>query len=132
MSALPPVQWKPLPIFVGPAALEADLPAIKAAKAALGVAYTVKPVEAESGVSARVLAWGGTPGFLCDYALVAPGGSAAELEDALGWVLGEWDECEVSCTVEQQLQAWLHPDVREVSAAELEAEARLAAYEAGA
>jgi hypothetical protein len=126
-------QWRPLLIWSEGGPLNRDEVALlRLAKEALALEYAVKPQVADRGdLENRVLAWGTRPPFLCHYALVDPQGSPRELEHALGWALGEWDDAPTSVTLEAQLQAWLGPAVREIPLEQVQAEARLADYEAG-
>lgn len=127
------VAWKPLPIWCADGQLDAaDLARLREAKESLWLDYTVKPCEATEGsIEERVLAWGTTPTFLCEYALVDPAGPDSEIEAALAWVLDEAPACRTAVTIDHFLSALLSASVREVPADELEAEQRLADYERG-
>lgn len=98
----------PLPVFPHPPT-PAQTQAIRAAKAALDLPFTVQIVPAVPGSPVRVLAFE-APDFLCDYALVT---NPANLEVALKWVLSD-DVDERATLIIDQLRAIFGPDVREV------------------
>lgn len=112
---------------------KADLTPVKAAKAALGITETVKPMGVTSlgqlaGRAPRVLAIGSRPPFLCDYALTSDKTSAAGWERALSWVLGLTEHDPKATTVTDILVSIMGPGVRELSPEELAAERKLISY----
>lgn len=107
-----------------------DLSRIKAAKLALGIPYTVYPSTASASTNARILAVGGHPPFLCDYALVSPSSGPEGVQAALSWVLGDHEDPRATLILDT-LRHVFGPGVRELTADELAAEERLAAYQQG-
>ena len=118
--------WKPL-VCWGPIQRERLI----LAKQALWLDYKVvpRPLEAPTAFE-RVLAWGTPPPVLCEYALVIDESTDQEIEDALAWVLEE-EGPDVGMTYRDVLGYLMGPGVREIPAAEIEAEAKAAAYNRG-
>jgi hypothetical protein len=67
---------------------EPDMEKLKQVKESLGLDYLVRREQAgpgRPGITGRVLAFGSSPDFACDYALVR---TVAGYRDALEWALG--------------------------------------------
>jgi len=114
----------------------ADLAPIKAAKAALNVDRVVKPVGVTSieqlpSLDTRVLAVGSRPPFLCEYALTSERTSPEGWQRALSWVLGITVDDPKATTVLDILTSTFGPGMKEISAEELAAEEKMAAYQQG-
>lgn len=118
----------------------ADLAPVKAAKAALGYGFTVKPfaVTPDSPPPAghRVLAIGSRPNWITDYALTSENTSPEGWQRALAWVLGEVEHDPRATLVLDILSSILPPNargemVRELTETEIEAERKLRAYNSG-
>lgn len=103
MTDLRPLALYPYPVT------EADLEAIKAAKAALNLPYRVVPVQAVPGGPVRVLALRSGPPFLCDFRGTADPLTDADLPAKLAWVLGEIEhDPKASLLADQLLTGPLH------------------------
>lgn len=86
-----------IPLPVHPPPTEAQVQAIRAAKAALELPFMVQIVPAVPG-SARVLALDEAPPWLGDHALVT---RSENLPDALRWVLSEDVDPRASLVIDQ-------------------------------
>jgi hypothetical protein len=86
----------PLPCHPAPTATQTQ--AIRAAKVALALPFTVQIVAAVPGAGLRVLALGTAPPWLCDYALVT---DPANLKEALKWVLSDDVDPRASLVIDQ-------------------------------
>lgn len=82
---------KPLPIYSPTPLSDDDFARIRAAKQRLALPFLAQFGRAVAGSPTRVLAIGGKPDFVCEYAEV-PNTSSAGLDAALAWVLGEHDD----------------------------------------
>ncbi|ACY35937.1 hypothetical protein CMP1-41 [Clavibacter phage CMP1] len=122
----PTFDGKRLPIYW--ATDDHDLSRIKAAKLALAIPYTVYPSAASASTDGRILAVGGHPPFLCDYALVSPSSGPEGVQAALSWVLGDHEDPRATLLIDT-LRHVFGPAVRELTAEELAAEERLRAYQ---
>lgn len=114
---------------------------IKAAKAKLELPFMVHPrrVQLESftdGIQVtpdrhdRVLAIGGTPPFVCDFALIHPHSEEAGIIAALTWVLSDAVDPRAT-TMADMFSRIVKGPVREIPLEELEAEDRFRAYQRG-
>lgn len=103
---------RPLPIWWAKPPTDADWQRIRQAKAALKLDFLVQPGRASAGSPGRILAVGGKPDFVCDYATVADTRSAG-LQIALNWVLGTHDDPR-AVTMPEMLTEIFGKEVKEV------------------
>lgn len=100
----------------------ADLAPIRAAKVELAVDFTARPVAVSTlypgPASARILAVGSRPPFLCDYALVSERTGPQGWKAAVAWAL-ELIEDERSTTVLDTLRSIFGAGVRELDVQEV-------------
>lgn len=113
---------------------EADLTPIKAAKAALAVDFTVRPVAIRSHEDVatfddRVLAVGTRPPFLCDYALTSERTSPEGWQRALRWVLHLEEFDPKATTILDTLTSAFGAGVREIPQEEIDGLRRLREYQ---
>lgn len=113
MSAIVP--W---PIFSGDLTSD-DWDRIKAAKAASGVNFQVRPVVAVPGSPGRVLAIGRVPGFIAEYARVESTSSPG-FQAAVNWTLDASIQDPRATTLAQQLSAIFGAEVRELEPERIE------------
>lgn len=115
----------------------ADLAPVKAAKLALGVEETVRPVglnllgmteHGSIGFDARVLAIGHRPPFFCNYALTTEATTPAGWERALSWVLG-FTEHDPKATLIEDIVVSIFPGAREITPEELAGEVKFRDYQ---
>ena len=78
-------ETRPLALY-GPCS-DADLAALKQAKATLDLPYLIVPTQALPGGPTRVLALRVAPKFVCDFALVADPTNPAAVLAAMSWAL---------------------------------------------
>lgn len=121
---------------------EVDWGPIKEAKALLELPFKVYPRAIEVAQifgqmmvdpddHGRILAIGGTPPFICDYALISPRSESAGIQAALSWVLS--DDVDTRATsMSDMLSRVFGGGVREIPLEELEGEQRFRDYVTGA
>lgn len=104
---------RPLAIWSARELTNADYGRIRVAKQALGLPFLVQFGKAVAGGSERVLAIGGEPDFLCDYAQI-PNTYSAGLKPALEWVLSNKEDSR-AMSMADVLTKWMGAEVREVT-----------------
>jgi len=122
-------------LYIWSGGVKADLAPVKAAKLALEVTEIVRPFGVSTlgelpDLFTRVLAIGTRPPFLCDYALVSERTSPEGYQRALAWVLHIVGDDPKATTIADILGSFW-PGVREMSADEIEAARKFAAYQQG-
>lgn len=105
-----------MPIWSARPLTDADYGRIRAAKQRLNLPFLVQFGRAVEGTWERVLAIGGDPPILCDYASV-PHTTSAGLDEALAWVLGDHEDAR-AMTMADVLSKWLGGKVTEVTDAD--------------
>lgn len=103
---------RPLPVWGRQ--LPGDYEALKAAKVALDLPFSIVPAPAVPGSPTRVLAMREVPPFIADYALVRDPSNPAAMLAAMGWALDDTIEDPRATLVFQQLQGVFGPDLKEV------------------
>lgn len=123
-----------LPLYIWSGGEKADLTPVKAAKLALGVEMTVKPIGVTGitqlpKLTSRVLAIGSRPPFVCDYALTSERTSDEGWQRALSWALHITEHDPKATTTEDIMISVFGPGTREIPEAELVAAIRMREYQ---
>lgn len=104
---------RPLPIWSARELTDADYTRIRRAKQQLGLPFLVQFGKAVAGGWERVLAIGGEPPFLCEYAQI-PNTYSSGLGSALEWVLTDKEDSRAMLMADV-LSKWMGAEVREIT-----------------